>query len=1733
MLKRKITAIILTLTMLGTYLITLGNVAIAASESLSTQNSRTNNSNIEFNSYFDGGEHSKTFEIGKEAKMYLEIKVKNVGYLKNTVVQFSNANFEIDTEKIENSNIQSSSKTEIKLKQINNSSNSTIIEVPVVMKNGEEIETDFFSKASKVTFTGTYIDKNGKENSVEKEINNELIWQGEAELNLSGNLNKIKLYEMTEEKGVLLQAVVKTGIKDNTLPVAKTRLEVTMPELKMENEAGEEVEVTPTRVTVVANSTKATNGNGSTEFTEANYTYNAETNKIEINVENAEQDGKITWAKNVEDEYIITYVYAGEEIYNYISEQLEKAEETIKTEEQIKAGEVNESAITGELEVIANVEVYGAKEPEISKTEKINYSLEKQSGEIVATSISSTQAISKGYIYANYAKDDKENAEAKKDTPFTVNYTANVYDKQLTDGVTFETVEEKYIDENGEEYSSKVNNKDTIYSKNVSISKEIFNKMLGEEGKIEITNKEGEKLAEITKDTENYEANIEEAKVNEIIIKTTKPITEGKITVSVEKAISAEQGYSKENMKDFERITLGVIGESKKTTELELTEPVTKAEISIDAESLSTIVENKDVELRVLLDTSSIENALYKNPTLQIVLPENIEKIEIKSTNILLDDELKIKESKVYEQDGRKGILVSLEGTQTKYADNGTTNKNEENVIAKGANIVIKADITFKKFAPSANSDILLYYTNENSNLYEKTVAQGKARTANQIGLASTKIEIVSPNGVVTENNMSGYNGTKTISNTETETKIDTINVNDEAKEVTIGGTIVNNYANSIENVFVLGRLPFRGNTKIDGTEELGSNFTMSMKEKISVSGIDESKVKIYYSTNGEATKDLINSENAWTEEPTDLSQVRSYLIVPSGEIATGAQFSFTYKVELPENLNYDNSSYTTYKVYYDNKLEDATLGESKVAGTIGLTTGEAPAISVELSSTADTVREGQIVRMTATIKNKGDMEIENAKLLITAPEGTVHTERTSGTIYFKDSEDQEKVIELGNIKPGDVITKYYDLRIEKGTTLKERQEHVEETDEVITVIEEVNEYPGDKQLQNTVRVSADNITGEIKSESYTLNVLEGDLTIINTSKIAENTTLKKGDKITYRVKLDNISYDKDLTNVTLNVPLPDGIQIDDVYYIRGGSTEQSRDNITTTDNTISVNVGELKSMELYIKNMFAEDESSTVGSSYSEEINICTSAEVYIELSIADYQGEYDLMMTAKADNIETHYSNVQKIIAEKVDLTFTQEELDQRYIKEGTEYTYHFTVRNTGDISSVSNVMEMTLPEGLSLVRAEYELEGKKETVTYSDEYNKLTVRFYELKPGTTLDIAVTVRANLLPDKNDKEVITVATLSANGVDSIQSNSVTAIIEYDASVHQDTDDNIPTQNRYRITGTAWVDENQDGRRDETEELLSGIQVLLIYKSNSNLVTDAIVTTNEEGKYEFNNLLPDEYLVVFLYDAGKYSITDYQKEGVAESCNSDATNMRIILDGEQKYAGVTDTIKITDSNARDMDIGLYVSEKFDLRLDKYISKITVTTPSSGTKVYNYDNSKLTKCEVYSSDVNNSSFVVEYKIVVTNEGQVEGYVKKIIDYLPEDARFSSELNQDWYISDNNGTVYNTALANEKIEPGQSKEVTLVLSFSITDKNIGTLLNNNAEIYESYNERGLQDYDSQEANRLESEDDMSNADIILSLATGTIILYTTLVIAVVILLGIGAYTIKKYVLKKKQN
>ena len=127
------------------------------------------------------------------------------------------------------------------------------------------------------------------------------------------------------------------------------------------------------------------------------------------------------------------------------------------------------------------------------------------------------------------------------------------------------------------------------------------------------------------------------------------------------------------------------------------------------------------------------------------------------------------------------------------------------------------------------------------------------------------------------------------------------------------------------------------------------------------------------------------------------------------------------------------------------------------------------------------------------------------------------------------------------------------------------------------------------------------------------------------------------------------------------------------------------------------------------------------------------------------------------------------------------------------------------------------------------------------------------------------------------------------------------------------------------------------------------------------------------------------------------------------------------------------------------------------------------------------------------------------------------------------RFNSELNRDWYQS-TNGDLYNSSLANTKLESGQSAELTLTLTRKMTDKNVG-IVNNNAELYEVYNEEGIMDIDSTPANKVNGEDDMSAADVVISVKTGDAIIYTAIISVIICtVLGISIYYIRKFVLRR---
>ena len=82
-----------------------------------------------------------------------------------------------------------------------------------------------------------------------------------------------------------------------------------------------------------------------------------------------------------------------------------------------------------------------------------------------------------------------------------------------------------------------------------------------------------------------------------------------------------------------------------------------------------------------------------------------------------------------------------------------------------------------------------------------------------------------------------------------------------------------------------------------------------------------------------------------------------------------------------------------------------------------------------------------------------------------------------------------------------------------------------------------------------------------------------------------------------------------------------------------------------------------------------------------------------------------------------------------------------------------------------------------------------------------------------------------------------------------------------------------------------------------------------------------------------------------------------------------------------------------------------------MTVQKFISKAIVNTKGK-EKVTNYGNDTLAKLEIRSKELANTTIQLEYKIVISNEGDVNGTIGRVEDYLPELLKFDEKLNKDW-------------------------------------------------------------------------------------------------------------------------
>ena len=311
--------------------------------------------------------------------------------------------------------------------------------------------------------------------------------------------------------------------------------------------------------------------------------------------------------------------------------------------------------------------------------------------------------------------------------------------------------------------------------------------------------------------------------------------------------------------------------------------------------------------------------------------------------------------------------------------------------------------------------------------------------------------------------------------------------------------------------------------------------------------------------------------------------------------------------------------------------------------------------------------------------------------------------------------------------------------------------------------------------------------------------------------------------------------------------------------------------------------------------------------------------------------------------------------------------------------------------------------------------------------------------------------------------------------------------------------------------------------------------------SDGKTISSKYLAYNEEDKEETNLLKAFDKKT----DNGEGSGLDYRDLQILCRVNDTApTNTHIVnvaeitkyedKEGEDIPKDVDSTPdNVDEKNEDDDDYEVVVIKTFDLSLLKYVTTVYVTEDGKLTTTQTGNvgdaNDIMPKVEIHRKKLNSTVVKFGYTIKITNEGDIAGYAKEITDYVPQGLKFYSEDNQGW-TDEGNNVISTRLLENTLLGPGESAEVTVILRWINGSNNLG-IKTNTAEISEDYNDEGVPDKDSTPDNQKPGEDDIDNADVILSISTGlafNIIKYIGIACVILVILGTGIFLIKRYVI-----
>ncbi len=1653
--------------------------------------------------------------------------------------------------------------SDVKLISDNEISISNVIEENVYVLELEYVQEENFKvedlyKNIKLQLSGTYINSDLAEVKIAKEKNIKIGWEFTKDVNLENEYTKFSPFKVGETVGTIVESTIiveREILEGKYLPLKTTRIVTKAPRLNGK---------TPIEVSVIAEKLLATRGEdiGEVNFYKENWNYNEQSGEITILVNNG-QEGIIKNASGI-DEYTLIYRYE-----DYIEDDLSKLTRDVALEAEQYNGKENK---------IIKKEIRDEQKVEVNVGELVTYSINSTEEKIEKSKIyanyNSEEALHEteytSYITLNILTSDMLD-NVKIDCSKEVYKDVNGFEFEAQEiyykNIKFNYSEIKNILENSgkiEIYnlngallytldsSTIQNNENCIVNTNYASGIIIYVKHVDTNGTINFELTKVIKKCNYEKSAFKNFVELEsriKAEVKYLDLEETLSLEEVKTTKKFNESYTRANIYiNKEDLTTIEQnenIEIRVeLNNDKQDSDLYINPSFEfifpKHVKQVTVENINLLYENG---LRISdFHTYTEADVVKMRIELSGVQKTFSENTITNGTNIIINVKIKVDEYTPVKQDQIKMYYcnegVSNYESQTKW----TVSKQIPNGILKTTN---GFDVALIKYNAPRGLIAINSIVNYDGNLSEiKSVKEGEK---------SAQIAINSSSKIATMELLA-------LNNT-----------GNECSDIVMIGRIpfkgnkdvISNKDLGITTTAVMQEF----------IKENIQNFNMTT---IYYSTNENATKDLENEENGWILAEQIANV---TEVKSFMIMVKGNM-APGAVLRYTYQFEIPEKLPYEANISgsfgiyYNNN--TDVAIIYESVLADKVSLKTEAGPKVEAL------LSVDVGDGTE-VGEARFLNYTLKVKNVGSVVAENITIKNPVPQYTVLYEYMEEAFVGNDNyvSSSKTILDwtIEKLDIGEEKTYKYMVKTREippfesycyinGFIQDESGYYYEETDENGNINKKYVDESFKVFIENKATISIGNLAINIDSNIVKNQIVDSIFDLNFSRSCSENVPI--GNDVSFSISAKNISG-KVLNNIKLEVALPSNLKykntlvksaVEDIKATVNYNEEEQvlqitfeeiiREDLITIYIDSEVISGDLieKDIQAHFYTGDGKKESSTpiyltfLGPKLEIEqttnlIENHVKEQEYIEFLITVKNTGNWIAKDLKISNVISE--NLKNVTAEVTGDISTQLKVENNKINTilyGLESNKKMVLKISGNATEIEDLNKRNDIINKAIISANYAPEQETEEIRLNIYYNPEKVKseeeilmdnlieYEEININSNQEIEENKEINhdsnvVLEEDEEKENDNLAennSIENNYIEDQESeeNKTEEKVEEIKTNNQISNESLNEdivkpnieEQKYTISGSIWLDTNKNGIKDDNEENISATKVQLL-KSDTMIKA---TTTDGNGKYEFSGLSKGTYKVIFIYDGIRYMATTYKVADTQEEINS------VAIESNQGTS-VTNNIEINDSNIININFGLVRKKVFNMSINKYITKAILKTKEK-EEVHNYENLKLGKLEINPKEINEAEVTLEYSIIVKNDGEVVGNVAKIMDIIPKDMIFDIYQNENWYLGDD-GNVYNDSLKDITLNPGESKELKLILTKKMTENNTG-VISNKVAILGTENAEG----------RIElSDDNVDTQEMLILVSTGKTLISLIITILSFIVIALVIWSIKsKTVLEK---